>query len=64
MNVTRKLKRVELELFLKIAHFIWFDPKTTFGHNFQITKPTHMVEPLFCCKNGYLSFYVTFMKIF
>ena len=26
MNVTRKLKGVELEPFLKISLFIWFDP--------------------------------------
>ena len=26
MNVTRKLKGVELEPFLRISLFIWFDP--------------------------------------
>ena len=30
MNVTRKLKGVELELFLKISLFIWFDPNIFF----------------------------------
>ena len=48
MNVTRKLKGVELEPFLKISLFIWFDPYVNWLCVFSKVNPFFQKAQVFC----------------